>query len=191
MDPVLWFIKSLIILYVTFYIFSIFLQKNSRWAIPVLWCGTIIACILRYYSTSSYGIHSIAGLPIFSVGVVGALYSSKNYKGIHFSIFPLSFCFLVVSTLITLEPRFVANFVHVLADYIVVGIIITLFTKFRPKIKLPLILSLISFDIYLVHFKVLMFMSKATSEMSLLIFIVATGICAVLLLFLRTRLIRI
>lgn len=190
-DPVLWFIKSLILLYISFFAFSIMLQTNRRIAIATLWVLTVLVCVISYFTNGAFGLNSISGIPLFSIGVIAALYSSKSIiRRLHISILPLILCFAAISVVMSFFPRFIANIAHVLADYSVVGILIIIFTNWRPEIKIPSILALITFDVYLVHFKVLTVMKSMTPTLPLLVFVAATLLCAIALYFIRNKIIK-
>lgn len=190
-DPVLWFIKVLIILYVGFFLFSLILRiKKTGYAIIVLFLSILGACFFSFYTNGSFGINSISGIPLFGVGVISALYPLRVYKGLHISIIPLVACFMCVSLFMSFYPRFIANVVHVAADYVTVGIIILFFTHFSFSFKVPVILALLTFDIYLVHFKILEVMTSTMGYIPLLGFIVVTVMISVIFFDLRKYLIR-
>lgn len=190
-DPVLWFIKSLILLYGTFYLSTIFLRKNRTYGVLILWCGTIITCIISYFSNGAFGLNSISGIPLFAVGVLTALWKSRKFIRMHPALIALLVSFIAVSLTMSFFPRFIPNLAHVLADYAVVATIIIIFSKWQPNIKIPALFSLITFDIYLVHFKVLTVMKEVTPTLPITIFIIATLLFSLSLYFLRTKLIKI
>lgn len=77
------------------------------------------------------------------------------------------------------------------ADYAVVATIILVFSKWQPDVKIPALFSLITFDIYLVHFKMLTVMKQVAPTLPIVIFVLATLFFATALYFLRTKLIKI
>lgn len=189
-DPVLWFIKSLILLYGSFYLFTLFLNKNRTLGIVVLWIGVVFTCLVSYLSNGAFGLNSISGIPLFAVGVIAALWSSCRFRKLHPALLVLVISFAAVSLTMSFYPRFIPNMAHVFADYVIVATIILVFSRWRPTIKIPAIISLITFDIYLVHFKVLTVMKEVTPTLPIVIFMVATLLLSFALYFLRTKLIR-
>lgn len=190
-DPVLWFIKSLILLYAFFYLSTLLLSKKQSKGLIILWCGTLITCVVSYFSNGDFGLNSISGIPLFAVGVIAALWPERKSKRLQPALIPLLFSFMAVSLTMSFFPRFVPNMAHVLADYAVVATIILIFSRWQPTIKVPAIISLITFDIYLVHFKVLTVMKEVTPAMLIVIFIAAALLLSLSLYFLRTKLIKI
>lgn len=53
-------------------------------------------------------------------------------------------------------PRFIPYAVHAFADYSVIAALIIFFSKYNFEIGIPAILGAMTFDIYLVHYKILM-----------------------------------
>lgn len=190
-DPVLWFIKSLIILYGSFYLSTIYLKKNQILSLTVLWTGTVITCIISYFSNGAFGLNSISGIPLFAVGVLAALWSSHKFMRLHPALIALFASFIAVSLTMSFFPRFIPNLVHVIADYAIVATIIIVISKWQPVIRVPALFSLITFDIYLVHFKVLTVMKEVTPTLPIAVFIIATLLISLSLYFLRTKLIKI
>lgn len=156
----------------------------------MLWSGTVITCIISYFSNGTFGLNSISGIPLFAVGVVSALWSLRKFMGIHPAFVALFFSFIAISLTMSFFPRFIPNLAHVIADYAVVSTIIVVFSKWQPAIKVPTLFSLITFDIYLVHFKVLTVMKQVTPTLPIAIFVIATLLFSLSLYFLRTKLIK-
>ena len=190
-DTVLWFIKSLILLYGSFYLSTLFLKKNKTLSLTVLWTGTVVTCIISYFSNGTFGLNSISGIPLFAVGVLTSLWSSRKLMRLHPALIALLASFIAVSFTMSFFPRFVPNLAHVIADYAVVATIIMVFSRWQPVIKIPALFSLITFDIYLVHFKVLTVMKEVTPTLPIAIFIIATLLLSLSLYLLRTKLIKI
>ena len=177
-------------LYSVFYLASVFIRKSEKAFLIVLWCGTVSICFSSYFMNGDFGLNSISGIPLFSVGVVAALWSSRVLKGLH-PIIPLVLSFAAVSFVMSFYPRYIPNLAHVIADYTVVATIIIVFSKWKLSICIPAILSMITFDIYLVHFKVLVVMKEVTPTLPISLFMAATALFSVALYCLRTKLIKI
>lgn len=190
-DPVLWFIKSLIVLYIAFYLFSFLLSKGRiKIAFLIIWILTAITCLISYFSNGSFGLSSMSGIPLFSVGVMSAYCSTKFYKRFNIAFIPLVVSLMLLSLVFTFHPRFLANMVHSIADYTVVATLLLVFSRFRPNVKIPAILAAITFDIYLVHFKTLIVISESDMGLSLWLFIAATIVASIGFYCLRTRLLK-
>lgn len=190
-DPVLWFIKSLIILYAAFYIFSVWLYKGEVvLAFVTFWILTIATCVVSYFTNGSFGLSSMSGIPLFSVGVISAYYSTRFYKRFNVAFIPLVVSLMLLSLVFTFHPRFVANIVHSIADYAIVGTLILIFSNYQPNFKIPSVLAAITFDIYLVHFKILIVIKETDFDLSLGLFIAATAIASVGSYLLRSRLLK-
>lgn len=189
-DPVLWFVKVLMLLYASFFLSTLCMANNRQLGLAILWAGTVITCCVSYFSNGTFGLNSISGIPLFAVGVVTALWRSTEFKWVHPALVALAVSFAAVSATMAFYPRFVPNVAHELADYAAVATIILLFSRWRPTFRIPTLLSLVTFDIYLVHFKVLVVMKEVSPSMSVAIFISATLLLSFALCFLRTKLIR-
>ena len=190
-DPVLWFIKSLILLYGSFYLSTLSLRKSRAIALCTLWIGTVITCVISYFANGDFGLNSILGIPLFAVGVVSAQWPSRRFIRLHPALLALLLSFMSLSFLMSFFPRFIPNIDHVIADYAVVATIIVVFSKWQPEAKIPALFSLITFDVYLVHFKVLTVMKQVAPTFPMVIFVLATLLFATALYFLRTKLIKI
>lgn len=188
-DPVLWFIKSLIILYAAFYLFSFLLTEGKiKKAFLLLWTLTVITCLINYFSNGSFGLSSMSGIPLFSVGVMSAYYGNRFYKRFSIAFIPLVVSLMLLTLVFTFHPRFLANMVHSIADYAVVATILLVFSRFRPNVKIPAICAAVTFDIYLVHYKVLTVISESDMELSLWLFIASTAAASIGFYTLRTKL---
>jgi len=132
----------------------------------------------------------MSGIPLFSVGVMSAFYSSKFYKVFNVAFVPLILSFFTLSLVFAFHPRFVANIAHSIADYAVVGTILLIFGKYHPRIKIPAILAAITFDIYLVHFKVLTVIKQSDLGLSVILFVAATAVASIGFYLLRSRLLK-
>lgn len=189
-DPVLWFIRVLILLYASFFLSTLWLSSQNGLGLMILWIGTIATCCFSYFTNGSFGLNSISGIPLFAVGVVTALWGKDGFKNVHPAMIALVASFAAISTMMSFFPRFVPNVAHVMADYTVVATIIMIFSRWRPTFKFPPLLALLTFDICLVHFKVLTVMKVVSPSMPIAFFIAATLFLSLALYFLRTKLIR-
>ncbi len=191
-DPVLWFVRSLILLYISFYVFAYFLSiKKVQIAFVLLWILTVATCVISYFSNGAFGLNSMSGIPLFTVGVIAAFYQDKYYKIFNWSFIPLIISFVLLSVVFSYHPRALANIFHSLADYATIGVILLVFSRFRPVVKFPAVLGAITFDIYLVHFKALVIISNSDIDLSFLLFVVSTAFASIGFYLLRTRIFKI
>ena len=153
-DCVLWFIKILMGLYLTFYIFAYLRMKGKPvLSFLVLFVGTIILMIVAHYTEG----YSSIGIPCFALGVFAS--QTKDLKK-ELMLLILAFSVSVVYSIATHDN----HGYHAAFDYFLIGLVL-----FIPCIvKLPSILesessfkpiisymALLTFDVYLVHYKVL------------------------------------
>lgn len=95
-----------------------------------------------------------------------------------------------ISLIMSYHERFIANLIHVIADYSIVEVIILCCSHWKSNIKIPSILALLTFDIYLIHFKVLIVMQHLTPSLPLIIFIISTLLLSSALLIVRKKIIK-
>lgn len=152
-DPVLWFVKIIIIQYIVFYIYSL-IYKNEKFGFVYLLFMTVIVCIIAYYLIGSY---SYISIPIFSLGV---LYSTYNYRKIHikdkYTI--ILVCFAITTSISGYFTQNIIFSFHAIVNYLAILTLLLLIQKdLHINIKTRRIKQLndASFNIYLVHNKVL------------------------------------
>lgn len=149
-DKVLWFVKVILQLYIVFFIFSSAWVKNRLFGNIILWIGIIATCF-----TAS----SIISIPFFGIGVYASEYKNKNYKVFNASLIPLLISAIIISCYcIVVTPEFKPSIIlagHALFNYIFIGLVIVCFTVKCIDIQFPALLGVISYDIYLVHNKIL------------------------------------
>lgn len=149
-----WFVWAIIIMYLVFMVFTYTLKK----------CGLIkakvclIACTILAYIVSDYflGYFTALSIPIFSVGILASYYKERQ----HYRIFNHSLIFLIIGAIFSVgySVYVYKDFVlalHSAINYIFIGMGIIFFTIFSPSIIFPAILGEISFDIYLIHQKII------------------------------------
>lgn len=64
-------------------------------ALSILWIGTVITCVISYFTNVAFGLNSIPGIPLFAVGVVSALWPSLRFFKLHPALLALLLCFCV------------------------------------------------------------------------------------------------
>lgn len=151
-DCVLWFVKILFGLYASFLVFSeLWVRKLKSFA----WVSVIVASIvLMYVAHVTNGYSSIA-IPCFALGVVYSK-SSRVYLTLLFLV--VAICGCVAFSFVTKDN----HGIHAAVNYVCVAVII-LFYHYVPMIsvnknnlhKMIHYGSVLSFDLYLIHMKVL------------------------------------
>ena len=176
-DPTFWFIKALIMLYGLFYVFCVLYRVNRFAGIGVLLAGTAaVAAILYYMITEVFSV----SVPLFTLGVLVSLRNGKRDLLVE-----------AVDYLMVVELIFCIGTDYQPAPYIfainssVILLLMVIFSLRRIEIKVPAAIGILSFDIYLVHFKPLMH-SHFTGLGGLVGYIVVLGSCT-LVLFLVHR----
>lgn len=148
-DSVLWFVKSLLYLYVLFYIYSFIRLKINNDFIKIISLGILafLSFIFQYYSLTPW---SAISIPCFYIGIFIAEYNRiKSFFSIlifiNLSILIYIYFFCNKSLLISAS-----------INYIVLFIWNTLSIKYIIQISiLPKWVGKLSFDIYLTHMKCL------------------------------------
>lgn len=185
LDPVMWFVRVLIPLYALFYLMTI-LGKAIRMDVAVL--SLMVICIV-------YAIYTIAindtirdhSTPLFALGAFTA-YNSR--KGVLFNLSIIMIVGLIVSLPVFLTSHPLTGFIHVFFDYCLLAAVVAIISVKQIDVRLPAVLTAITFDIYLVHFKLLMLGSYNVSLPVLLAAIIpVTLVIAWLFMKLRTAII--
>lgn len=83
-------------------------------ALSILWIGTVITCVISYFTNVAFGLNSIPGIPLFAVGVVSALWPSLRFFKLHPALLALLLCFVSLSFLMSFFSRFIPNMAHVI-----------------------------------------------------------------------------
>ena len=184
-DPVMWFIRVLIPLYIAFYLFTV-LDNKIRTTVPVwiLLTVCVVYSILSICYNDNIIHHSV---PMFALGVMTSYYKDK---GTLLCVLLICGCGVPIGLSAFLTSHPLTGFIHCYFDYILIALMVLVMSKYRINKGLPTLLTTIIFDIYLVHFKLLEIGSRFISLESLLICILpVTLIVAWCFMRLRTALI--
>ena len=151
-DGVLWFVKILFGLYAAFFIFSQFCNNDrykAGWSILIL-----SSIILMYIANITDGYSSIA-IPCFTLGV---FYSRSHNQWHTLTLMVVALCCSVVYTMITKDN----HGLHAAINYSLLIAAILIFNKVQCvrytkmyNSKCIALCGVISFDLYLTHFKVM------------------------------------
>ena len=180
-DGVLWFVGVLMALYVIFYLFCIIRAWNWKVAFLFLLIAAAVSTILTNYAIAYYASISV---PFFFMGVILSL--NKKTSGIKFSMILLAI--IAIVEFVSFENFVLA--MHNAVDVIVVATLILICSIKDMDIRLPAFITTLSFDIYLVHNKVLMSMKANSATVELLPFILLTLLATIGFHFLRKKLLK-
>lgn len=160
-DGVLWFIKVLVFLYASFFIFSIVLASNEKAAWTILITLTLIIMGVSY---NALGTYTAPGIPFFTIGVLASKFKNVNWRRINISILPV-----IAYGIIRCFQGGIYTIVILL-----VAVIMLFLMLLRPRLNCPSLLAALSFDIYLVHNKVLMIGRLSDEAFPVLEFLIIT-----------------
>lgn len=182
-DGVLWFVRVIICLYVVFYIFSCIYVKYPSKSLILLGLLTII---LTFIIDRNFSPEEAISIPFFSLGIILSLLKCHRYCffiTLGLLILYLVFGFLVYDFAVALHCGLNIIFMSLL--------ILLLFIK-DIDFKVPAFIGIISFDLYLVHHKVLKAMiTDAYSMPSLWVYMTIVFVATLLFYLLRTKLLKI
>lgn len=174
-DSVLWFIHVLMILYIMFGIYTYIYPKYcNKTSVAILIILTTVVTIITI-STESY--YKSISVPAFSVGILLSQYSSI-IKIFFINKYSLSIWIITISSLILFRDN--TLFVHAWINYCSILIIIHLFSLISIRLaKLP-DFSFLSYDIYLVHNKIILLCITIGVNLQVWEFIIAVSLLSIL-----------
>ncbi len=185
-DPVMWFVRVMLPLYLAFGLTTIFIRKyDENIALWGLFAVCIVFAVASIVLNNSVRDHSV---PLFAIGAIASSIKTDKNAIPKFSIIVLSIGALAsIPVLFTAHP--LTGFAHSYFDYIVILLLVLFICTKKPTWKLPTILTAITFDIYLTHFKFFTIISQYLPLSAFLILTIpGSMICAYLFYKLRTRL---
>lgn len=153
-----WFVTAILIMYIGFVIFTYMLNRyGKRESIFVLSIFTILAYIV---CDLVIGYYTPLSIPLFSAGIIASLCRNDNVKYFNSSllyvvaalVFMVGYCVLVKNSF--------SLAAHGVINYLAIILLILVFTNFKPHIVFPAILGEISFDVYLIHKKIIVLYSE-------------------------------
>lgn len=186
-DGVLWFVKVLAILYVAFFGFTLIRQKSEQLSVYFLYLLTILIFIgvslwLQIYTAIS--------IPMFSLGVLASMNKDRVLVQVNETLISLTIVAILQTALLIFIDS-LAMAMHSLVNYVCIALMIYVLSIYKlSAAKIPLI-GYISFDLYLVHNKVLMILKSTIFPVPLPYFIVITAIATTLFYLIRTKILKI
>ena len=182
-DSVLWFVKALIFLYLAFSLFAYIRCKfNEKAAVATLVLGTILVIIgMKIIWGGDYLLISI---PMFLCGVLSSLCKNKG-RNVFLPILSVVLSCIAMSVYLLVRKDF-PLMAHSVFNYGFITVMLLFFAFVKVDFRSPKFLGDISYDIYLVHNKVLMSLI-ALGCVNLLWFIVMTAVISLLYFFCRKK----
>lgn len=163
-DPILWFIKVILVLYPAFYIFTWLRQKNE-WIAWLFFATTVF--IIRYLAQIWIGEFAKFSIPFFAIGVLSSEFKRLNWNILNISLIPIVLYGIIELSLGVKYTLFLCT---------IISLIIIIFTAYKPKLACPALIAALSFDIYLVHYKIFLSLREVMPGISLCIFLIFTAI---------------
>lgn len=182
-DGVLWFVKALFVLYAIFYLFSLIYQTNRTAAIVTLLALTLATTFLWAIYVAEF---SSLSIPYFALGVMMSLYKEREVKAVAGALIALACIggggFIFFNTALA---------AHSAINAMALCLLILALSVRQWQIRIPAVLGAISFDLYLVHNKVLMTLKTNMDVVPLVLFIGLTLVVTTLFYLLRTKVFKI
>lgn len=186
-DPAMWYIRATLILYCLFYIFALLKRKNIKVALVCLSIFAVISTVFIYLTFANYAAISI---PIFFIGVFASIYKEKHLGICNVvSVAALIVSILEAIALFAMHSPY-AFIAHAVFNYIAIALLIEIFTIKNIRWRVPAFIGAISFDIYLVHNKVLMLLWAMYDFVPLYGVITITLVSSLVFYLLRTKLLK-
>ena len=147
-DEVLWFVRSIMVLYIAFGLYRFFHSISQR----IQWIILLIVGVISYYFLYHFRIGSTISIPFFFIGVLAASYGNTVRLILQnvFAVFALVLILIVLLWFFRND-----NFLlHVWINFFVICILLWVLSRWNITITLlPKWLGSCSYDIYLVHNK--------------------------------------
>lgn len=183
-DGVLWYVKVLFILYVLFYIYTEIRILRPNYKVVCVILFTFLAYFITY---KLFPVFCTISVPLFFIGVLLAEYSDAICQFFHkWWSYLLG---LVLFTVIIGIGRHQAMVYHAMFNYILIFIALAFLSYYSVNISnVPKWMGNFSFDVYLVHNKVLTIYKTCwpVAELSPWLFLIASFIAS--FIFYRIRL---
>lgn len=165
-DSVLWFVKVIMVLYLSFYLYHIAKKKNSVIALVLLIAESLAVAIVTYFLIAPFASVSVFA---FVLGVVVSDYNQfiSNNKWVSFiggliTIVVIAFC-----------VRHNGFFLHGCINYVLLLCFLLCTCLFEIRLDSNKYLGCLSYDLYLTHNKFKIWMATYYPSMNILFFTIA------------------
>lgn len=171
LDTAMWFVRVLLLLYASFFIYSKIRQLSKPLALIIF----VISTIAVYYLVHSDYPPKAVSIPFFSLGVL--IVEFPKIGRFFSNVIAILFLALMAAVLIViLINNHLA--VHVIINWLVIVLFLFLTSRFRFVVEMaPKWVGDSSYDVYLVHFKVKEVLMTLMPTVHLWVFILVTVIC--------------
>ncbi len=176
-------------LYAAFGLFGALRQHHEIGA----WSALLLATIFIYWGANRWvGHFAPLSVPLFGLGVFASHYKNKNYGCFNAAFIPLVLC-LTATVAIVAATGIKSTVYHVAGNYFVIGAMLLLFTRFRISIPVQrtILLGALSFDLYLVHNKILTLLKYRMDVVTFCNFLALTAVATLMFHLLRMKILKI
>lgn len=182
-DGVLWFIKVLIPLYVMFYAFSLINLYDGRWAVAFLIMATVLIAASVYHLLAPFECISV---PFFTLGIFAS--RARLDRQTFLRLMTVACLLIMLFSFLLLERKLALH--SILNAICIPAIFIPLFIR-SYDIKIPAFSAMLSFDLYLVHNKVLMTLKDNMDMVGIWTFVGLSFIATVAFFVFRNKVLKI
>lgn len=182
-DCVLWFVKVLLMMYVIFHIFVVSYLRNRAVGYLAMAMLTVASyCIVCALKAPSYAL----SVPFFCIGAILSVFKEKS-SGFNLAIISvIAGSCLAVLIHQSLQASFLI--IHTLFNYAFLIVFILIFSRYRIEICFPAIIGALSFDVYLIHYKVIYCLTPSNEDLHFPTFILLTSLGTISFYYFRTHL---
>ena len=181
-DGALWFIKSLLLLYISFHVFTLVQRRNTAIGMLVFFGLTAFVQLLTHEYIASFSSYTVM---MFFIGAMSSRFAHKgnavaNVATLLLAVYAVG-GYVIYHSLILLCNCLV-----------LIALTITCNCMSKRQLRLlacPSLLLSLSFDLYLTHYKLLTYISHQALTPNLVIFLLLSIAAALSLYLLRTRLV--
>lgn len=168
-DDVMWFVKTLALQYLFFYIYAAVRQSKPKHRLFFLVLITVIAFFISYFVQIRHAI----SLPLFYLGILIADFEKPCRKAL--SKVLLTICLMVAMVGICYWGRNNMMTFHAMFNYIAILPVLLFFANYKVSFeRIPSWIGGSSFDVYLVHNKGLIFLRHSMGIVPLWLFVTVT-----------------
>lgn len=155
----MWYVRVLFVLYAVFFLSTLLMNAGHRTlAVWLLFGVLMLFPLVNMAADDSIQRHSV---PMFALGVIAAYYKKKGVGPFVWLTLATGLLLGVATYLMTSHP--LTGLVHVVFDYVAISLMVAFVSVRRIEWRIPLVLASITFDIYLIHFKVIVVVSLFAS----------------------------